>query len=576
MTGIGTLDDIIRQSDIVEVARALGVQIGPRLADYTLALCPFHTDTRPSLALYRDARNPHYHCFACAAHGGLIDLVERKRQIPRDEAVRWLAREAGVDLPRQRTGGRGPAADAGPQSFETWLDAHHNDGLLRRFAERRHIDPGALRQGGGFAVDMDQLNPDDLSSGQGEAWEQAGVLVRRKGRLTAIAWGEQIVFPVDGGFIFRAIDDHSGGDKGRRYRFSKGLKKSDILFGARQAGARLAGQETTHGLFVVEGLMDVLRLHSLGFAAVGILGTSLSTRQADDIRRLCVVDEISLSPVHLFLDADDAGRRASAAALRALLSARAPVPVDVVWPDQLGDPDELLRGDDPHDATEKLAAWTHSALAVLVAGYTGFPVPTAFDDLLASRPLRRVETLRYILSQVGGRWAEVRDLADPAAVYLAGAEDQEGAWLRDSIDRAAGFQPRPSTRPPVAYRGTAVLAEEPDVQLRRALRIAQSSNFRREYPFDWGGMTRLALAAKASTMVARRLLAEADRRPMPMRLGLCPKTTAEPGSRRGLGQKTRCCSNMSCPNCCAPVPTLRGGIRPFRLSGGSEPAAPRR
>lgn len=522
MTGIGTLDDIIRRSDIVEVARTLGLQLGPRQTGRTLALCPFHSDSKPSLALFHDANNPHYHCFACGAHGGVIDLVERKRQSTRDDAIRWLAREVGVNLPRVGGGGRGRDADAGPQVFTGWLEANHSSELLRRFATQRRIDPGAIRHGGGYAVNMDRLVLTQLSPGQSEAWEQAGVLIRRKGELAAIARGDQIVFPVEGGFIFRTIEVESG-DKGRRYRFSKGLKKSDVLFGFGKAAVRPAAGDIKHGLFVVEGLMDVLRLHSLGFAAVAILGTSLSSRQADKIRVLCAPEASAVIPVHLFLDADDAGRRAAASALRGLLNAKAPVPVDVVWPDRAGDPDELLRDSDPDEAANLLAGWTHSALAVLVAGFTGFAVGSAFDELLGARPLRRVETLRYVLSQVGGRWSEVRDLADPSAVYLAGADDQEGTWLRDSIDRAAGFRPKATTRPPDAYKASMAIAEEPDVQLRRALRIAQSSNFRREYPFDWGGMTRLALAAKASTMSARELLRDSRRRPMPYAARFVPK-----------------------------------------------------
>ncbi|MGQ3070889.1 MAG: CHC2 zinc finger domain-containing protein [Ferrovibrionaceae bacterium] len=523
MAGIGALDEIIRRSDIVEVARTLGVRLGPRQTDHTLAICPFHTDTKPSLALYRDANNPHYHCFACGAHGGVIDFVERKRQSSREDAVRWLAREVGVELPRHRAGARGRDAGAGPQAFEAWLEANNSSELLRRFAEQRRIDPGSLRLGGGYAVDMDRLVLSQLSPGQSEAWEQAGVLVRRKGELVAIARGDQIVFQIEGGFVFRKIEGDTGGDKGRRYRFSKGLRKSDVLFGASRTAERVAAGNTNYGLFVVEGLMDALRLHSLGLAAVAILGTSLSSRQADQIGRLCAAEDSSVVPVHLFLDADDAGRRATPSALRSLLNVKAPVPVDVVWPDRRGDPDELLRGSAPDDAVDQLAGWTHSALAVLVAGYTGFPVSSAFDELLTARPLRRVETLRYVLSQLGARWSEVRDLADPAAVYLPGADDQEGTWLRDSIDRAAGFRPKAATQQPEAYKAPAALSEEPDIQLRRALRIAQSSNFRREYPFDWGGMTRLALAAKASTMSARELLRDPRRRPLPYAARFVPK-----------------------------------------------------
>ena len=36
-----------------------------------MALCPFHNDHHPSLLVADD----HYHCFACGAHGDVIDLA---------------------------------------------------------------------------------------------------------------------------------------------------------------------------------------------------------------------------------------------------------------------------------------------------------------------------------------------------------------------------------------------------------------------------------------------------------------------------------------------------------------------
>jgi hypothetical protein len=36
--------------------------------------CPFHDDGTPSLKIFNDADDPHYHCFGCGAHGPLSDL----------------------------------------------------------------------------------------------------------------------------------------------------------------------------------------------------------------------------------------------------------------------------------------------------------------------------------------------------------------------------------------------------------------------------------------------------------------------------------------------------------------------
>ena len=45
---------------------------GDRSGKPRFALCPFHEEGTPSLALYSD----HYHCFSCGAHGPLDDLPD--------------------------------------------------------------------------------------------------------------------------------------------------------------------------------------------------------------------------------------------------------------------------------------------------------------------------------------------------------------------------------------------------------------------------------------------------------------------------------------------------------------------
>lgn len=501
----------------------MGLTIGAREDRYTTALCPFHDDKKPSLALYRDVGNPHYHCFACGAHGGVLDLVEAQFRVPRAEALRWLAAEVDVPLGGQRRA-RAEAGEPGWATFSEWLRRHHSRELLHEFAQRRSISEAVLEEAGAVAVDMSQLRPSELTAAEREALETAGVLGRRRGELVPLVRGEQIVFPVDGerGFIFRATEDRARTGKAQRYRFSRGLRKSDVLFGFELARTRLVNSAVNDGIFVVEGVMDALRLHSLGFCAVAVLGISLSRKQAGQIQALCRSPGHPVVPAHLFFDSDEAGRRAVPAALRTLLGVGSPTPTDVIWPEASGDPDELLLEADHEAARALITGWASSVLSVLVHSYTTLPVRTAVEELLSARPLLRVETLRYIFSQFADRWAEVRDLADPTGVYVNDAEFQNAGWLRDAVDRAAGIQPVEVSRRPPSYAPAHELPDEPDVQLRRALRIAQSSNFRREYPFDWGGMTRLALAANASTFVARELLAE-QRNPVPYAARLIPK-----------------------------------------------------
>ena len=52
-----------------------------------MALCPFHNDRHPSLLVADD----HYHCFACGAHGDVIDLAANLFGLSLYDAARKLA-----------------------------------------------------------------------------------------------------------------------------------------------------------------------------------------------------------------------------------------------------------------------------------------------------------------------------------------------------------------------------------------------------------------------------------------------------------------------------------------------------
>lgn len=56
------------------------------------ARCCFHDDTNPSMAVYDKA----YHCFACQAHGDVIDLAAQLYSVDKSEAIRITAELAGI------------------------------------------------------------------------------------------------------------------------------------------------------------------------------------------------------------------------------------------------------------------------------------------------------------------------------------------------------------------------------------------------------------------------------------------------------------------------------------------------
>ena len=72
-----------------EAAERYGVSINRQ----GRALCPFHNDRHPSLYVADD----HFYCFACGAHGDVIDFAANFFDLPLYEAAQRLAADFGVD-----------------------------------------------------------------------------------------------------------------------------------------------------------------------------------------------------------------------------------------------------------------------------------------------------------------------------------------------------------------------------------------------------------------------------------------------------------------------------------------------
>ena len=67
-------------------------QYGMTVQRNGMALCPFHNDTHPSMKLYDD----HFYCFACGAHGDVIDLTAKLLGLNFKETVHRLAVDFGI------------------------------------------------------------------------------------------------------------------------------------------------------------------------------------------------------------------------------------------------------------------------------------------------------------------------------------------------------------------------------------------------------------------------------------------------------------------------------------------------
>ena len=86
--------EIVKENvNLWEAAELYGIDVNR----YSKALCPFHNDRHPSLYVADD----HYYCFACGAHGDVIDFAAKLFGLPLYEAAQRLAADfhLGPDNP---------------------------------------------------------------------------------------------------------------------------------------------------------------------------------------------------------------------------------------------------------------------------------------------------------------------------------------------------------------------------------------------------------------------------------------------------------------------------------------------
>jgi DNA primase len=276
-------------------------------------LCPFHTEKTPSFVVY--PQNGSYHCFGCGANGDIFSFVMKTQGLDFRTALEKLARRAGVELkPRseqaaseERARERLKEACAAAAAFyHNLLRNHPSAERARAYAQKRGLAPATIEAFQiGFAPDAwDALGDHLLGRGYtSQELVDAGLVVEREEGGHYDRFRNRLLFPIRDhrgavvGFGGRALED------GQQPKYMNSpqsaiFDKSAILYGFDLARQHI---QRTGTVVIVEGYMDVVVAHQCGqLNVVGTIGTALTDRHADLLRRLA-------RRVVLALDPDTAG-----------------------------------------------------------------------------------------------------------------------------------------------------------------------------------------------------------------------------------------------------------------------------
>jgi DNA primase len=307
------LDEIRAGTDIVEL---IGRFVNLKKAGVNWkGLCPFHGEKTPSFMV--NPRKGIFHCFGCGVGGDAFGFVMRQDKLSFPEAVRALAKAAGVALPEERE--RRPG-ESGREELLRAMElaaAFYAETLwkpageaARRYLERRGIDPAVARRFGlGFAP---------------EGWETllGAMKAERVSEETLVAVGLAVprehrpgVYDRFRGRLMFAIRDLQGrvvafggrafGDEQPKYLNSPETPlytKGNLLYAMDLARDTIRTRERA---LLVEGYVDCLMAHQHGFTeTVAALGTSFTAAQLALLRR-------HGRDVVTFFDADAAGQKAA-------------------------------------------------------------------------------------------------------------------------------------------------------------------------------------------------------------------------------------------------------------------------
>lgn len=475
----GFIDELVSRSDIVEI---IGARVALKKSGREFkACCPFHNEKTPSFWVSPDKQ--FYHCFGCGAHGTVVGFLMQYEKLSFIEALEDLAQRAGLEMPRtSRDNTDAPGFDLHQvleQAARFFAQNLQDSETARAYMARRGIESHTAKK---FLLGYATESWNALLNrfGQQPADRQrlllAGLVIERERKAGERDPGfydrfrDRLMFPIRDsrgrilGFGGRILDQ--GEPKYLNSPETPLFHKGRELYGLYEAKQ---ARNDFRRLIVVEGYMDVVRLHQAGITyAVATLGTATTQEHLNRIFRLT-------SEVVFCFDGDRAGRQAAWRALEnALPLARDGRELRFLFLPEGEDPDSLV-GKEGQSAFEARLDGAQPLSEYLVT------------QLVQQTDLSHADGRARLAALARPLFARLPDgvlkelIADALAGQIRMPADRLRQLLQGETPSTAGAQPR-STRQPGAEGPSPLRRPEARMKAGRRNLLSQAIGLVLHYP----------------------------------------------------------------------------------------------
>ena len=335
------LDELMQRNPVEEVVSEY-VEL-TRRGSNLFGLCPFHGEKTPSFSVCPEKGI--FYCFGCHKGGSVINFIMERENLSYPDAVRFLAKRAGMEVPEDDWGNSqykkkerlwALCREAG-LFFHYQLKTPEAQTVRNYIAKRGISGRTVTRFGLGFAPNswsalLDAMTVKGFTKNE---LQDAGLVLQNREKGTFYdRFRNRLMFPIIDvrgnviGFGGRVMDDST----------PKYLNSPEtLIFNKRRNlfAMNIVKKSKAGFIILTEGYMDAISLHQFGFdCAVASLGTSLTQEHADMLSKYT-------NEVVLTYDGDQAGQNATKRAIPML--EKTGLRVKILSMRGAKDPDEFLK-----------------------------------------------------------------------------------------------------------------------------------------------------------------------------------------------------------------------------------------